>query len=73
MLDALQINQKYCVLSTFRPTNGQNFEDFGTELAASVSEIYQSIAVQFYQPTLIRCLSLLYSVCVQIGNCFCNT
>ena len=47
-------------LSAFPSSNRQNFEDFGKVLAVSVSEFYWSIAVQLYQPTLIRWLSLLY-------------
>ena len=60
MLNALQINQKSYTLSTFPSSNRRNFEDSGKVLAVSVSEIYQSIAIQLYQPTLIRWLSLLY-------------
>ena len=37
-----------------------SFEDSGKVLDVSVFEIYQSIAVQLYQPTLIRWLSLVY-------------
>ena len=40
--------------------NRRNFEDSAKVLAVSVSEIYQSIAVQLYQPTLIRWLPSLY-------------
>ena len=50
----------------------RNSEDSREVLAVSVSEFYQSIAVQLYQPSLIRWLSLLY-VYKNIGNCFCNT
>ena len=46
--------------STFLSSNRQNFEDSGKVRAVSVSEFHQSIAVQLYQPTLIRWLSLLY-------------
>ena len=35
-------------------------EDSGKALAVSVSEFYKSIAVQLYQPTLIRWLSQVY-------------
>ena len=60
MLTALQINQKIYTLLTFPTINQRNFEDSGKVLAVSVSEFYQSIAVQPYQPTLIRWLSLQY-------------
>ena len=60
MLNAPQINQKNYTLSTFPSSNRRNFEDSGKVLAISVSEFYQSIAVQLYQPTVIRWLSLLY-------------
>ena len=60
MLNALQIDQKDYTLLTFPSSNRGNFEDSGIVLAVSVSEFYQSIAVQLYQPTLIRWLSLLY-------------
>ena len=51
---------KNYTLSTFPSSNRQNFEDPGKVLAISVSEFYQSIAFQLYQPTLTRWLSLLY-------------
>ena len=51
---------KNYTLSTFPSSNEQNFGDSGKVLAIYVSEFYQSIAVQDYQPTLIRWLSLLY-------------
>ena len=51
---------KNYTLSTFRSSNRRNFEDSGKVLAVSVSVIYQSIAVQLYQPALVRWLSLLY-------------
>ena len=60
MLKALQINHKDYTLSTFPSSNRRSFEDTGKVLAASVSEFYQSIAVQLYQPTHIRWLWLLY-------------
>ena len=41
-------------------SNRQNFEDSVKVLAVSVSEFYQSIAVQLYQPMRITLLSLLY-------------
>ena len=59
VLNALQINKKY-TLSTFPSSNRRNFEDFGKVLATSVFELYQSIAVQLYQPTHIRWSELLY-------------
>ena len=59
MLNALQINTKN-TLSTYPSNNRRHFEDSGKVLVVSVSEIYQIIAVQLYQPTLIRWLSLLY-------------
>ena len=49
------LNQfKKYTLSTFPSSNRRNFEDSGKVLAVSVSEIYQSIAVQLCQPTLLR-------------------
>ena len=54
MVDALQINQKNYTSSTFPSSNRQNLEDSGKVLAVSVSELFQSIAVQLYQPMLIR-------------------
>ena len=60
MLNALQINLKNYTLSTFPSSNWQNFEDSGKVLAVSISEIYQSIAVQLCQPVLIRWLLLVY-------------
>ena len=60
MLNALQINQKNYTLSTFPSSNRRKFEDSGKVLTVSVLEFYQSIAVQLYQPTLIKWLSLLY-------------
>ena len=60
MLKALQINQKKYTLSTFPSSNRRKFEDFGKVLAVSVFECHQSIAVQLYQPMLIRWLSLRY-------------
>ena len=38
MLNALQINQKNCALSTFPSSNRRNFEESGKVLAVSVSE-----------------------------------
>ena len=47
MLNALQINQKNYTLSTFPSSNRENVEDSGgIVLAVSVSQFYQSIAVQ---------------------------
>ena len=60
MLNALQINKRNYTLSTFSSSNRQNFEDSGKMLAIPVSDVYQSTAVQLYQPTLIRWLSLLH-------------
>ena len=60
MLNAPQINKKNLTLSTFPSSNRRNFEDFGKVMAVSVFEFYESIAVQLYQPTLIRWLSLLH-------------
>ena len=48
MLNAGQINQKNHTLSTFPSSNGRNFEDSGKVPAVSVSEFYQSIAIQLY-------------------------
>ena len=46
MLNALQINQKNDILSTLPSSNRRNFEDSGIVLAVSVSQFYQSTAVQ---------------------------
>ena len=46
MLNALQINKKNYTLSTFPSSNRRNFEDSGIVLAVSVSQFYQSVAVQ---------------------------
>ena len=46
MLNALQINQKNYSLSTLPLSNRRNFEGSGMLLAVSVSQFYQSIAVQ---------------------------
>ena len=60
MLNALQINQKSYTLSTFPSSSRRNFVDSMKVLAITVSEFYQNIEIQPYQPTLIRWLSLLY-------------
>ena len=60
MLNALQINKKNYIFSTFPSINRQNFEDSRKVLAVSVTEFYQSIAVQLYQPTLKGWLLLMY-------------
>ena len=60
MLNALQINKKNYTLSTVPSSNRRTFEDSGIVLAVSVSQFYQSIAVQLKQPQLIRGLSLLF-------------
>ena len=52
MLNALQINKKNYTLSTFESSNRRNFEDSGMVLAVSVSQFYQSIAVQSNSPGL---------------------
>ena len=60
MLNALQINEKKFV--PYRPFHRAIDEALKISkkvMAVSVSEIYQSIAVQLYQPTLIRWLSRL--------------
>ena len=56
MLNALQINEKNYTLLTFPPSNQRNVEDSGKVLAVSVSEIYESILAQLYEPTLMRWL-----------------
>ena len=72
MLNALQINQKNYVLSTFPSNNRRNFEDSGKVLAVSVSEFARvylcssALLTQAYKMVII-------TVCVQIDNCFCNT
>ena len=40
------LNKKNYTLSTFPSSNRRNFEDSGIVLAVSVSQFYQSIAVQ---------------------------
>ena len=60
MLNALQISKKSYYLSTFPSSDRRSFEDSGKLLAVPVFEFYQSIAVQLYQPTHIKWLSLLY-------------
>ena len=61
MLNALLINQKNYTISTFPSNNRRNFEDSGILLAVSVSQFYQSFAVQLQHPRLIRSsISLLY-------------
>ena len=50
----VQSSKKNYTLSTFPSGNRRNFEDSGKVLAVSVFEFYQSMAVQLYQPTLIR-------------------
>ena len=51
MLNALQINPKNYTLSTFQLSSRRNFEDSAKVLAVSVSEFYQSIAVQLAPPS----------------------
>ena len=46
MFNAFQMNQKNYTLSTFPSSNRRNFEDSGIVLAVSVSQFYQSVAVQ---------------------------
>ena len=46
MLNALKVNKEKDTLSTFPSSNQGNFEDSGIVLAVSVSQFYQSIAVQ---------------------------
>ena len=67
MLNALQINQKNYTLSTFPSSNRRTLEDSGIVLAVSVSQFYQSIALQLAYKMVAT------TVCVQIDNCFCNT
>ena len=43
--------KKNYTLSTFPSSNRGNFEDSGIVLAVSVSQVYQSIAVQLRQPS----------------------
>ena len=50
MLNAPQINQKDYTLLTFPSSNRRNFENSRIVLAVSVSQFYQSIAVQLYSP-----------------------
>ena len=62
---------KNYILSTFPSSNRRNFEKSGNALAVSVSEFYQSIAVQLYQAKLIRRLSLVYvyQMCINMYIC----
>ena len=46
MLNDLQINQKIIPYRPFHRAIDENFEDSGIVLAVSVSQFYQSIAVQ---------------------------
>ena len=71
MLNALQINQKNYILSTFQSSNPRNFEDTGKVLAVSVSEFYQIIGVQFLPAYAYK--MVITTVCVDIDNCFGNT
>ena len=58
MLNDLQINKK---IIPYRPFHRAIDETVKIpEMAVSVSKFYWTIAVQLYQPTLIRWLSLLY-------------
>ena len=58
MLNALQISQKLYLIDL---SNEQSRKlNIPEVLAFSVSEFYQSIAVQLYQPMLTGWLSLLY-------------
>ena len=59
MLNALQINKKIIPYQPFHWAIDET-EESGNVLTTSVFEFYQSIAVQLYQTTLIRWLSLLY-------------
>ena len=52
MLNALKINKKNCTLSTFPSRNLRKFDNIGNVSTISVSEFYQSIAVELYQRTL---------------------
>ena len=67
MLNALQINQKNYILSTFPLSNGRNFEDSRKELALSVFEFYQSTVLPVHP-----CKMVITTACVQIDDCFCD-
>ena len=54
--------KKKFILSTFPSSNRRNFEDSEKVLTTSVLEFYYSIAVQLYQPTLIKWLPLVLYV-----------
>ena len=45
-VECSQNQSKNCTLSTFPSSNRRNFEDFGIVLAVSISQFYQSTAVQ---------------------------
>ena len=68
MLNAFRINPTIYTLSTFPSSNQKNFEDSGKVLAISVYKFYQGIAVQLYQPTLIRWLLRLLRVIVCVNK-----
>ena len=72
MLNALQINPTNFTLSTVPSSNQRNFEDSGIVLAVSVSQFYQSIAVQLLTAQVYYEI-VITTVCVQIDKCFCNT
>ena len=60
VLNALQITINQEIIPYRPSSNRRNFEDWGKVLAVSVSEIYQGIAVQLYQPMCNKWLSLLH-------------
>ena len=57
---------KNYTLSTFPSSIRRNFEDSGIVLVVSLSQFYQSVAVQL-------CKMVITTVCVQIDSYFCNT
>ena len=60
-------------LSAFPLSNRRNFEDSRIVLAVSVSQFYQSIAVQLQQPRLKRWLSLLNVYKQKIVSVICES
>ena len=59
MLNAFQIKQKIILFRLFHQAIDETLKIPEKVLTVSVSNVNQSIAVQLYQPMLIRWLSLL--------------
>ena len=65
MLNALQINKKYCTLSTFPSSNRRNFEDSGSDGRFCIGNLpeYCSSALSAHAYEMV-----ITTVCVQIDN-----